>query len=406
MIRTFEEAARARVTVYTLSPTGLRRLAGPETAGPEAPVTSAADVLPDERAPVPLRFSAPPRSLAAETGGFSITRPEQFDEGVAQIFRETGSYYLLGYEQPPKKDTGYNMLKGFRAIEVRVNRPGAQVRTHRGYTALPPPAVPKRPAAATTSAIAGILPKPDLPLRVTIAPFAAPGRSEAVVAVTVGIVAPAPDVRELDHLDVQVRAFTQSGDERAMLRQTADVIIPGGRADHTLLEVSGELQLKPGVYAIRAAVHSQRLGLTGSVFTDIEIPDYGSAPIAMSGIVLTSRPRPVAATVAGKPLTVPASTSLRDFTRAHDVSAVLRVYQGGRRPAESVAVRLTILDATGAVVVDNRTDVPADRFARDRSVELRLPVPIHELDAGPHLVRIETSAGSLSVRRDVHLRVR
>jgi hypothetical protein len=105
-------------------------------------------------------------------------------------------------------------------------------------------------------------------------------------------------------------------------------------------------------------------------------------------------------------LTVPPATTLRDFTRTHDVAAVFRVYQGGRRPAESVAVRLTILDATGAVVVDNRTDVPADRFARDRSVELRLPVPIHELDPGPHLMRIEASAGSASVRRDVQLSMR
>ena len=103
-----------------------------------------------------MLFSAPERSLALETGGFWLSRPDQFEAGVDQIFRETGSYYMLGFEQPPRKDAGYTMLGGFRAIQVLVKHPEAIVKTHKGYAAFDPIPPPKRPTSPATMALTGI----------------------------------------------------------------------------------------------------------------------------------------------------------------------------------------------------------------------------------------------------------
>src|SRR4029079_3695260 len=133
---------------------------------------------------------------------------------------------------PPKADTGYNMLKGLRELEILVNRPDLTIRTKRGYIAVTPPKEAPHPPPPTTAALQGILPKTDLPLTVTAAPFAIAGSSDALVAIGIGVREPPTSSRRMEQLDVQARAFTQSGDERANVARKVDTILPAnGRGD-------------------------------------------------------------------------------------------------------------------------------------------------------------------------------
>jgi VWFA-related protein len=68
--------------------------------------------------------------LASATGGYAVSRRNDILEAVAGIDRDTSSYYVLAYRPTQSKDDGR-----FRKIEVRVSRPGAQVRARRGYVA-------------------------------------------------------------------------------------------------------------------------------------------------------------------------------------------------------------------------------------------------------------------------------
>jgi Ca-activated chloride channel homolog len=70
------------------------------------------------------------KSLAAETGGtaYFIHGEKQMGEAYAQLEKELRAQYFLAYRtESTKKDRGY------RTVEVKVDRPGVTVRTIRGY---------------------------------------------------------------------------------------------------------------------------------------------------------------------------------------------------------------------------------------------------------------------------------
>ena len=75
-------------------------------------------------------------SLAVDTGGFAIRNENNFGRALDEIQRDAGTYYVVGYI--PAKDTFDGK---YRAISVKVNRPGIKVRARRGYLAVAPAAL-------------------------------------------------------------------------------------------------------------------------------------------------------------------------------------------------------------------------------------------------------------------------
>jgi VWFA-related protein len=70
------------------------------------------------------------KALAAETGGIAyfIKDVKQLKETYSQLEKELRSQYLVSYyTESTRKDQAY------RPVEVKVNRPGAKVRTIRGF---------------------------------------------------------------------------------------------------------------------------------------------------------------------------------------------------------------------------------------------------------------------------------
>lgn len=63
-------------------------------------------------------------SFASETGGHSWSNTNNFGGAVEQIWRESGSYYVLGYT-PPVND------RKLHKIEVKVAKPGVTIRARR-----------------------------------------------------------------------------------------------------------------------------------------------------------------------------------------------------------------------------------------------------------------------------------
>ena len=70
------------------------------------------------------------RTLANNTDGLAVTDSNNIEKGVRRIVDDLTSYYLLGYYSTNTKLDGR-----FRAIKVRVKRPGVDVRARRGYKA-------------------------------------------------------------------------------------------------------------------------------------------------------------------------------------------------------------------------------------------------------------------------------
>ena len=71
-------------------------------------------------------------SLSDETGGIPIVNSGDLAGGLGRIVLDNSRYYLLGYYSDSAKWSRNRFLK----IEVKVKRPGLQIRARKGY--LPP----------------------------------------------------------------------------------------------------------------------------------------------------------------------------------------------------------------------------------------------------------------------------
>src|SRR2546422_2147150 len=165
-------ATKSNVSIYTFDPRGLTNLADEDIeigAYPDDPTLGVGSTsLMNE-----LRLSQDSlRVLADETGGFAAVNRNDFATAFDRIVKDNSSYYVMAYYPAnPDKRPGR-----FHRIEVRVNRPGVNIRARRGY------ATPKiKPAASPTSAaktsaevreaIESPLPLSGLTMHVFAAPF-------------------------------------------------------------------------------------------------------------------------------------------------------------------------------------------------------------------------------------------
>jgi VWFA-related protein len=395
--KTFDAAQRANVNIYGLDPGGLRAPAGRydalagtgELAG--SPGKLNRDFL---------------YALSANTGGFTLAEGNQVDAGITQIFRENGSYYLLGYQPPNLRAEGK-----FRRVEVRVNRPGVTVRARNGYyeprAEKPGKAAPRPPAME--KALASLVPTPDIAMQVTTAPFAVAGRREVAVAIALALRRPAPQGTErvVDDLTVVANAYDGAGKRRASDRLTGRVVLRPGSGGVAVFELLSRLDLEPGRYQLRLAVESSLQHKSGSVYCDVDVPDFRRSPLSLSGVVVSATPGIVAArkdVVASLIPVVP--TAVREFNADQQVTVFLRVYEGGTNAPAPVAVTARIVDGNGATVFETAETLGPDRFSSARAADYRLDLPIPRLAPGPHLLTIEaTIDGKTSARRDVRFAV-
>jgi VWFA-related protein len=133
------QAARAGAHFYTVDARGLNRGSGSQII--DAP-------MPDNPMGAQPTFDAQAdgtNSLAIDTGGFAIRNENNFGRALDDIQKDAGTYYVVGYVPANEVFDGK-----YRAISVKVSRPGVKVRARRGYLALEPAAL-LRPTAATAS---------------------------------------------------------------------------------------------------------------------------------------------------------------------------------------------------------------------------------------------------------------
>ena len=67
-------------------------------------------------------------TLARETGGLALLNSNDFGKGLARVYQDTSVYYSIGV-------TLSKLPAGYQKVSVEVDRPGAVVRTRRGYAA-------------------------------------------------------------------------------------------------------------------------------------------------------------------------------------------------------------------------------------------------------------------------------
>jgi hypothetical protein len=257
-------------------------------------------------------------------------------------------------------------------------------------------------------------------MAVVTAPFAVPGRRDAALAVALGVQRPAPKlaVRINDRMDVQVAVYAPGGQQRASTHQVIPVGVNtsglGGTIGYELLL---RLDVPPGRYQLRIAAErspqgagatdDDTSGRSGSVYTDLDVPDFGKETLSLSGLALSVSPSVVSGPKGALASVMPiVPTTLRDFRPDDRVTAFLQVYQGGSRPVAPVTVAIRIVDAKGTAVFDRSDAMGADRFGQSRAGDLRFDVPIAQLPRGPYLLTVEAALGKAAAKREVRFAVR
>jgi len=392
MEQIFRIANRANVNVYTMDACGLR---------------------------VPMTREFPPqpcveglevnylRTIANGTNGRAVDDTNDFGPGVAAVFAENASYYLLGY-RPVSGNDGR-----FHRLDVRVNRPGVEVRTRSGFQSEKPAELKKRTAALAASplgaALSGILPKSDLPLQMSAVAIPQAGRKESAVAVIVGVRQPIREAagRVVERVDLQITAFDVNGKSYGSRSFQADVAIRAGSTGLAEYQILSRIDLAPGRYQLRAAGHVGSLSVSGSLYADVDVPDITKAPLTMSAMMFAVSPGLVTAPPdALKGVVTISPTTRRTFGDGERAGAFARLYQGKKTPPVAVPVRVRIVNGGGRTVFDRTQDLAADRFAAQRSTDILFDLPVTQLDDGEYLLTFEAGSAGSVARQQTRFRVK
>jgi len=414
-------ASRANVSIYSIDPRGLTNMGDTSIEInflPEDPNLrlDSAGLLEE------LRLSQESlRVLADETGGLAAVNSNDLAGAFDRVVRDNSSYYMLGYYPANQKRDD-----GFRRIEVRVNRPGLQVRARKGYASPrkgETPAAPRLTKAEGSSELADALSRPiqtsGLTLHANAASFkgAAPNTSVAV-AITVdgaGFTFAEKDGWIEDKLEVSVRAIDPKGtirgnehfDLNIRIRPESRRILIG-----TGFRVISKIDLPPGKYRLHIGARESGAGAVGTIFTDVEVPDLATLALSMSSIMLTSvdtggMPTGRAERLGDRLLIVP--STLREFRSSDELTVFAEVY-------DNETAKPHTIDITASILTNDLRAVFRHQEQRSSS-ELRgkaglfaygSSIPLKELQPGLYSVRVEAISrldGETRVAREAQFRV-
>jgi VWFA-related protein len=410
-------AMRANVAIYAVDPRGLATFGDaidvPGTS-PNDPHFSVPGTMLDL-----LRLSQQSlRTLAEQTGGFAGLDQNDLSGVLDRVVRENSAYYLLGYSSTNTRRDGR-----FRRIEVRARRPGVQVRARRGYLA--PRNSPSDQAAAVRPldrALGSPIPVTSIPLTVSAAAYAdqEPGSRSTSVAIAIEMRTDAfrftqKADRWLDTVDVVVTAADAEGLARDGRQHTLDLEMREATATLARargLRVISEIGLPPGRHRLRIGVAESGAGRVGTIWYDLDVPDFRAPGLQLSGIALTSAATAETPTVRAldplKEVLLAPPTTVREFGRDDVIALYAELYDNTPSASPRVVELSTVARADdGRVVFERREERPSGGLnGRHRYA---LQIPLSAFAPGAYTLRVEgrtPGGGGAATARELRVQIR
>src|SRR4051812_31269710 len=283
-------ATRANVAIYGIDPRGLTDLGDESIELGSFPDDTSLGVGPGSLQNE-LRLSQDSlRTLSEETGGFAVVNKNDFATAFQRIVEDNSSYYVLAY-YPPDPRPGRT-----HKIEVRLTRPGLNVRARKAY--LTPKKVDAPKATGNSPATPELREALDSPLPIsglTMHVFTAPFKGTAPNAsVLFGVELRGRDMKLdqntkllLSYIAIDANGKIRGGNTDSVAMTTMKPETKT-RIEQTGLRMLNRLDLPPGKYQFRVAAHDANGGNVGSVLLDLDVPDFQKAPFSISGLVMTS----------------------------------------------------------------------------------------------------------------------
>jgi VWFA-related protein len=363
------------------------------------------------------------RAFADETGGFATLNLNDPTATFQRIADHNSRYYVLGYYAPTHPRDGR-----FHRIEVRVRKPGLRVQARRGYASPRGQTAEERRQAqearrdrdakiqnATSKELRETLTRPVQQSGLTFTVQAAPFRStqqQSSVALAIEF-----DPGKLTFTPHESQAAYSSRIELSMFGiNEHGRPQPGIRSELVLnlrpssyesakthgLRVNPRLELAPGRYQLRVAAREIATGHMGSVFYDLEVPDFRKGPLMLSGLLLsaastdaivTAQRDPVVATLLPGP-----ATSTRVFPPTDIVTVYAEIYdnQSSRQP-RNIDVELRLIAENGQSVFSARDTLSngAQGSPPWSAYGYLKRIPLVDVPAGHYLVRVEARVSGI-----------
>jgi hypothetical protein len=179
------------------------------------------------------------------------------------------------------------------------------------------------------------------------------------------------------------------------------------------VRVLSEMQLPPGRYQLRVAGGTTS-GRAGSVLYDLEVADFTSDPLMMSGVSLSStavqpvtlsRDEPLRGLLPGL------MTATRDFRAGDTISLYAEVYENLRTSAaHTVDLQVDLRADDGRVISTTREERSSKELGgRSGGYGFVVQLPLRDVEPGIYVIHVEAQAntGALpTVARDIQIRVR
>ena len=330
---------------------------------------------------------------------------------------------MLGYYSTNEKRDGR-----YRRIEVKLGQPGLQVRARRGYMA--PRGKAPAPAKVTTGneaisaamrdAINSPLQEPGLPMTVFAAPFkgTAPNASIVIVTQVQGSAIPftSGDGKLSNALEVSYVLVDGKGDIKAAKSETVKLGLKPEtyqRVQAGGFRVQSRAEVPPGKYQLRLAAREVNGGRTGSVFYDLEVPDFAKEPLAMSGLALTSASSSQVPTAGVDPLLkelLPAPpTTSREFQTRDELALMTEVYDNVGPQSHKVEITATLRADDGRVVFKTSEERASSELGgKPGGYGYAARIPLKDVKPGLYVLRVDARSSlgkEASTAREVLLRV-
>lgn len=348
------------------------------------------------------------------SGGFAVTNTDDFTSGLKRIVDDLDHYYLLGFYPADPKG------KDYRPLDVKIpGHPEWKLRFRHGYMpgGAPPPAKNSNEMVALS---AGVLPKAELPLRLTA--IALPGSGAMTrVAMALEVSAASATLQERDgrFRDTLKYEVLVVDPKKARVRSmvgleghlTLSALKPGEPVpERVAYQVGDTFDLAPGRYELRVSATSAKLAKGGSVYLDLDVPDFRAAPVVLGGLsvnyaegsrvpIAPRRPRPAqrgALVVLPTQDPAPALPFPPSADRVFTAGDTLRVYvEGTMRSAARPLASIDVINADGKAV---RSFSPS--FTSGDRIKIQHVIPLAGLARGAYVLRATLADGAAKATRE------
>ena len=376
------------------------------------------------------------RTLAEETGGYAAVNSNNMTTALNRIVKLNSTYYVLGYYPKDARRDGR-----FHKIEVRTKRPGLRVSARKGYVSPRIISADERArqererergrgragAAQTSNELREILNHPlqrnGLTMTVHAAPFKGAAK-DASVALAIEVDASRlhfteqPNKTFADGVELSVYALDERGRQHGgSFYQFNLALRPDTyeRVRGSIVRLNPRMALPPGRYQLRVGVRETGAGEMGTVFADVQVPDYTARGLTMSGLLLTDEaarlqfsPQPDAQLPAG---TLPGpAISRRTFRQSDVVSAFAEIYDSSSsREAKRIEVVTTLVGEDGNAAFSSRESVAGGAAdVKSSRIPIAKQIALKDIRPGRYVLRVEArllGGGATPVARETFITI-